>query len=243
MGDLGHELWFGCFLTPDARQAEAVVELTRLADRLGLDLVGVQDHPYQARFLDTWTLLSVLAAETERIRLLPDVINLPLRPPAVLARAADGIVAAAPRHEPAAVAPAPVAADGRQRRAEALDGRQAPGLPAPRVPPEGVRDGRPVPVVQVLAEDWGGRPAGMPAHGTAAAVVPAALPDWPVAAWGDRSRPAPPVLVARSAAERMGARPSPDRCRPADAGTAPARKGRTHQARGAPARPAELRGC
>ncbi len=91
MGDLGHELWFGCFLTPDARQAEAVVELTCLADRLGLDLVGVQDHPYQARFLDTWTLLSVLAAETERIRLLPDVINLPLRPPAVLARAAASL--------------------------------------------------------------------------------------------------------------------------------------------------------
>src|SRR5690242_16979925 len=91
MSDLGHELWFGCFLTPDARQAEAVVELTRLADRIGLDLVGVQDHPYQARFLDTWTLLSVLAAETERIRLLPDVINLPLRPPAVLARAAASL--------------------------------------------------------------------------------------------------------------------------------------------------------
>jgi alkanesulfonate monooxygenase SsuD/methylene tetrahydromethanopterin reductase-like flavin-dependent oxidoreductase (luciferase family)/hemerythrin-like domain-containing protein len=91
MGDLGHELWFGCFLTPDARQAEAVVELARLSDRLGLDVVGIQDHPYQARFLDTWTLLSLLAAETERIRLLPDVINLPLRPPAVLARAAASL--------------------------------------------------------------------------------------------------------------------------------------------------------
>ncbi len=91
MGDLGHELWFGCFLTPDARQADAVVELARLSDRLGLDVVGIQDHPYQPRFLDTWTLLSLLAAETERIRLLPDVINLPLRPPAVLARAAASL--------------------------------------------------------------------------------------------------------------------------------------------------------
>src|SRR5690348_944184 len=91
MGDLGHELWFGCFLPPDARQARAVVELARFADRLGLDLVGVQDHPYQPRFLDTWTLLSVLAARTERIRLVPDVINLPLRPPAVLARAAASL--------------------------------------------------------------------------------------------------------------------------------------------------------
>ena len=91
MGDLGHELWFGCFLTPDVRQAEAVVELARFADRRGLDLVGVQDHPYQPRFLDTWTLLSALATRTERIRLVPDVINLPLRPPAVLARAAASL--------------------------------------------------------------------------------------------------------------------------------------------------------
>ncbi|HET9493070.1 MAG TPA: LLM class flavin-dependent oxidoreductase [Chloroflexia bacterium] len=91
MGDLGHELWFGFFPTPDAGQAEALVELTRLADRLGLDLVGIQDHPYQSRFLDTWTLLSNLAAATERIRLVPDVLNLPLRPPAVLARAAASL--------------------------------------------------------------------------------------------------------------------------------------------------------
>src|SRR3954454_18431429 len=38
MGDLGHDLVFGYFLTPDAAQAEAVVELARLADNLGLDL-------------------------------------------------------------------------------------------------------------------------------------------------------------------------------------------------------------
>ena len=31
----------------------------------GLDLVTLQDHPYQARFLDTWTLLSVIAAAHE----------------------------------------------------------------------------------------------------------------------------------------------------------------------------------
>ena len=91
MSDLGHELWFGFFPAPDAQEAEAIVELTRLGDRLGLDLVGIQDHPYQSRFLDTWTLLSTLAGQTERIRLVPDVINLPLRPPAVLARAAASL--------------------------------------------------------------------------------------------------------------------------------------------------------
>jgi alkanesulfonate monooxygenase SsuD/methylene tetrahydromethanopterin reductase-like flavin-dependent oxidoreductase (luciferase family) len=53
--------------------------------------VGVQDHPYQRRFLDTWTLLAYCAARTERIQLVPDVINLPLRPPAVLAKAAASL--------------------------------------------------------------------------------------------------------------------------------------------------------
>jgi alkanesulfonate monooxygenase SsuD/methylene tetrahydromethanopterin reductase-like flavin-dependent oxidoreductase (luciferase family)/hemerythrin-like domain-containing protein len=91
MGDLGHDLLFGYFLTPDAAQAEAVVELARLADGLQLDLLGVQDHPYQPRFLDTWTLLSTLAGLTERIKLVPDVLTLPLRPPAVLARAAASL--------------------------------------------------------------------------------------------------------------------------------------------------------
>ena len=54
----------------------------------GLDLVSVQDHPYQARFVDTWTLLSVLGARTSTITLAPNVASLPLRPPVVLAKAA-----------------------------------------------------------------------------------------------------------------------------------------------------------
>ena len=35
------------------------------ADRLELDLVGIQDHPYQRRYLDTIALLSWLAARTD----------------------------------------------------------------------------------------------------------------------------------------------------------------------------------
>lgn len=91
MGDLGHDLLFGLFLTPDAARAADVLELAQLAERLGLDLLGVQDHPYQPRFLDAWTLLSTIAGRTERIRLVPDVLNLPLRPPATLARAAASL--------------------------------------------------------------------------------------------------------------------------------------------------------
>ena len=74
------------FLVPDASAPERVLELASLAEVLGLDLVTIQDHPYQARFLDTWTLLSVIAARTSTIRVAPNVANLPLRAPVVLAR-------------------------------------------------------------------------------------------------------------------------------------------------------------
>jgi hypothetical protein len=44
--------------------------------------------PYQRRYLDTFSLLAALATATERIGLFPDVANLPLRHPAMLAKAA-----------------------------------------------------------------------------------------------------------------------------------------------------------
>jgi alkanesulfonate monooxygenase SsuD/methylene tetrahydromethanopterin reductase-like flavin-dependent oxidoreductase (luciferase family) len=91
MPDYGHDLLFGAFVTPSYTQADAVVALSRLAEQAGLDLLTFQDHPYQAGFLDTWTLLSYVAAATNRIRLAPNVLNLPLRPPADLARAAASL--------------------------------------------------------------------------------------------------------------------------------------------------------
>ena len=91
MPDYGHPLEFGVFLPPQADAAGDTITLARLADRVGLDLVSVQDHPYQAAFLDTWTLLSVIAASTTTVRVFPNVANLPLRPPAVLARSAASL--------------------------------------------------------------------------------------------------------------------------------------------------------
>lgn len=91
MPDYGHELVFGSFLTPQAKDPQQVVALARASEDAGLDLVTFQDHPYQPAFLDTWTLLSWVAASTERIQLSGNVLNLPLRPPAVLARAAASL--------------------------------------------------------------------------------------------------------------------------------------------------------
>ena len=89
MSNLSRELKFGYFLIPNADAP--LLSIAQEAERLGLDYIAVQDHPYQRRFVDTWTLLSMIAARTSRIGLFPDVANLPLRPPAVMAKAAASI--------------------------------------------------------------------------------------------------------------------------------------------------------
>jgi alkanesulfonate monooxygenase SsuD/methylene tetrahydromethanopterin reductase-like flavin-dependent oxidoreductase (luciferase family) len=89
--DYGHDLLFGSFISPRAGDADEVVALAELSEAAGLDMATFQDHPYQPAFLDTWTLLSYVAARTERIRLSANVLNAPLRPPAVLGRAAASL--------------------------------------------------------------------------------------------------------------------------------------------------------
>jgi alkanesulfonate monooxygenase SsuD/methylene tetrahydromethanopterin reductase-like flavin-dependent oxidoreductase (luciferase family) len=81
----------GIFVVPSAEDPDAAIAQALAADEAGLDFIGVQDHPYQRRFFDTWTFLSYVAARTERVRLLTDVVNLPLRPPAVLAKSAASL--------------------------------------------------------------------------------------------------------------------------------------------------------
>ena len=89
--DYGHALEFGAFITPTAADPETPVALAQIAEASGLDLVTFQDHPYQPAFLDTWTLMTFVAARTDSIRIAPNVLNVPLRPPAVVARSAASL--------------------------------------------------------------------------------------------------------------------------------------------------------
>ncbi|WP_214321811.1 LLM class flavin-dependent oxidoreductase [Nonomuraea sediminis] len=82
---------FGIQLAPTAAQVSSIRELARMADREGLDLLGVQDHPYAAEHVDAFALMATVLTETERLRVFPDVANLPLRGPAMLGKAAAGL--------------------------------------------------------------------------------------------------------------------------------------------------------
>jgi alkanesulfonate monooxygenase SsuD/methylene tetrahydromethanopterin reductase-like flavin-dependent oxidoreductase (luciferase family) len=86
--DYGHHLEFGFFLVPEAGDPAGLLETGRLLDQLGYDLVGVQDHRYQRRFVDTYALPATILAQTTRSRVFADVTDVPLRPPAVLAKQA-----------------------------------------------------------------------------------------------------------------------------------------------------------
>ena len=91
--DYGREISFGVFPSPlaEPEAMKRVWGVIDAAERGGLDLVGIQDHPYQRRQLDTWSLMAAVLARTEQIRVFPDVANLPLRPPAVMAKAAASL--------------------------------------------------------------------------------------------------------------------------------------------------------
>jgi alkanesulfonate monooxygenase SsuD/methylene tetrahydromethanopterin reductase-like flavin-dependent oxidoreductase (luciferase family) len=91
MPDYGHEIEFGVSIDPSASLLPITSKIAVEAEALGFDLIGIQDHPYQWRFLDTWMLMAAIIARTTRIRVFPDVTNLPLRGPAMIAKQAASL--------------------------------------------------------------------------------------------------------------------------------------------------------
>ncbi len=81
----------GISIDPSAADPQEPIRRARLADDHGLDLISVMDHPYNRKLFDSWTLLTVMAANTERVRVGTNVLNLPLRSPAMLAKMAASL--------------------------------------------------------------------------------------------------------------------------------------------------------
>ena len=132
MPDYGHDLVLGTFLTPAAKNPQQVVALAQTTERAGLDLVTFQDHPYQPAFLDTWTLLSWVAASTDRVQ----VAGQRAQPPAAPARRPR-----ARGREPRPALGRPVRARPRLRGVLGRDRRD--GRPAPHAGRASTRSTRP----------------------------------------------------------------------------------------------------
>lgn len=82
---------FGLNVDPNSGGLAIAARITAIADSAGLEYVGIQDHPGNAEFVDTLTLITWLAARTSSVHFFPNVANLPLRPPAMLAKQAATI--------------------------------------------------------------------------------------------------------------------------------------------------------
>jgi alkanesulfonate monooxygenase SsuD/methylene tetrahydromethanopterin reductase-like flavin-dependent oxidoreductase (luciferase family) len=79
----------GLNIDPSSKDVTAAFQLAQLADTVGIEFVGVQDHLYHPQFLDAWTMVTTLAAATKNITVMTNVATIPLRPPAPLMKAAS----------------------------------------------------------------------------------------------------------------------------------------------------------
>jgi alkanesulfonate monooxygenase SsuD/methylene tetrahydromethanopterin reductase-like flavin-dependent oxidoreductase (luciferase family) len=82
---------FGAAIDPSAADPQEPFRRARIADENGLDLITLMDHPYNMKLFDTWTLMTALAMSTKRIHVGANVLSLPLRPPAMLAKMAASL--------------------------------------------------------------------------------------------------------------------------------------------------------
>ncbi|WP_206788025.1 LLM class flavin-dependent oxidoreductase [Amycolatopsis sp. MtRt-6] len=84
---------FGIGVSTAVSATAGTVRRAVQADRGGLDLITVSDHPYHADRLDAYAEIGVLLGKTERVSGLVSVTNLPTRPAAMLARTVTSLSA------------------------------------------------------------------------------------------------------------------------------------------------------
>jgi probable F420-dependent oxidoreductase len=98
---------------PELVSREALVRVSRTAEELGFAGIGFTDHPAPSHrwlthgghdALDPFVALAVVAAVTEQIRLIPNILVLPYRNPFLVAKAVATLDAIAPERFVLAVA-------------------------------------------------------------------------------------------------------------------------------------------
>ena len=87
------EVAFGFGAHHDIADGPELLRTTQQADRDGLDIFSLSDHPYFGERLDAYAAIGFLLGRTERIAGLANVTNLPTRPAPMLARTVTSLSA------------------------------------------------------------------------------------------------------------------------------------------------------
>lgn len=87
------ETVFGFGADSGVGEATGLLDMARQADRDGLDLVSLSDHPYIGGRLDAYASIGFILGGTQRISGLVNVTNLPTRPAPMLARTVTSLSA------------------------------------------------------------------------------------------------------------------------------------------------------
>lgn len=88
-----HDLVFGFGAHSDFDDGPELLRMARQADRDGLDLFSLSDHPYIGKRLDAYATIGFVLGGTRHLAGLANVTNLPTRPAPMLARTAAALSA------------------------------------------------------------------------------------------------------------------------------------------------------
>ncbi|MEV6037162.1 LLM class flavin-dependent oxidoreductase [Nonomuraea sp. NPDC052116] len=89
----GHDVVFGFGAHSGVDEAPELLRMAQQADRDGLDLLSLSDHPYIGRRLDAYAALGFILGSTRHVAGLVNVTNLPTRPAPMLARTVTSLSA------------------------------------------------------------------------------------------------------------------------------------------------------
>lgn len=87
------DLVFGFGAHAGVGEAPELLRMARQADRDGLDIFSLSDHPYSGERLDAYATIGFVLGRTERIAGFANVTNLPTRPAPMLARTVTSLSA------------------------------------------------------------------------------------------------------------------------------------------------------
>ncbi|GAA3204317.1 LLM class flavin-dependent oxidoreductase [Nonomuraea roseoviolacea] len=89
----GHDVVFGFGAHSGIHEAPELLRMAQQADRDGLDIFSLSDHPYIGGRLDAYAALGFILGRTSRIAGFANVTNLPTRPAPMLARTVTSLSA------------------------------------------------------------------------------------------------------------------------------------------------------